>query len=329
MSAKPEDAAHGRRHALSLLAGAAAWLVSGCGGGGAVQTSGVGSGGTGTYSSGTITDFGSVVVNGIHFDQQAARVTMEDGSASTPAALQLGMTVEIDASAVTTDGSGTRRAAASAIRFASELLGPVDSVGTTMLLVMGQQVDVVGTTRWGGGLSTLQDVMPGDVVEVYGRQDAGTGGFVATRIERRDPAGVAFYKVRGVVRDLNYGTMTCRIGSQVMAYMPTLEQFGVLVNGRVARALLQKLPPAAGRWAAQSVDVSQPLVADRDAAIVEGRVTELGASPLRFSLNGIVVDAQGMTSCPACAGLQLGAALRVTGRLQGGVLVASVVEALP
>ena len=42
-------------------------LLGGCGGG-------VGSEGTGSFASGTISGFGSIIVNGVHFDERAAQV---------------------------------------------------------------------------------------------------------------------------------------------------------------------------------------------------------------------------------------------------------------
>lgn len=311
----------------TLLACAAVLLLASCGGGGSADTAGVGSGGTGTYASGRITGFGSVIVNGIHFDQQAATVTGEDGTASTPSALQLGMTVEIDASAVTASGA-RQDAVATAIRYRSELLGTVDSVGASALVVMGQQVSVSASTRYGGGLAALADIAVADVVEVYGWQDAGSGAFVATRIDRRDPAAVAYYKVRGVVSELNYTTMTCRIGGQQMSYVPDPAATGAVANGRVARALLQKVP-SAGRWAVQGMSAAAPLVASRGTAVVEGAVTLLGPSSTGFSVDGTAVDVRLMGACAACTGLQPGTLLRVTGRLENGTLLAGEVQRLP
>ncbi|TAK85227.1 MAG: hypothetical protein EPO12_03510 [Aquabacterium sp.] len=309
-----------------LLACAVALLLASCGGGGS-DTAGVGSGGTGTYASGRITAFGSIVVNGIHFDQQAAAVAAEDGSGSLPSALQLGMTVEVDATAVTASAS-RQDAVATAIRFRSELLGPVDSVGASALVVMGQPVAVTGATQWGGGLSAPADLAPGEVVEVYGFQDVGGNRFVATRIERRNAAAVSYYKVRGVVSDLNYTTMTCRIGGQLMSYVPTQVGGGWLADGRVARALLQKVP-AAGRWSVQSMAAATPLVSGRGSAVLEGAVTALGPSSTVFSVDGTPVDVRRMAACAACSGLQPGAQVRVTGSLQDGVVFASEVTRLP
>ena len=59
----------------SLLAGAAASVAAsllGCGGGDGLA--GVGTGGTGSFSSGPIRGFGSIVVNGVRYDEASAQV---------------------------------------------------------------------------------------------------------------------------------------------------------------------------------------------------------------------------------------------------------------
>jgi hypothetical protein len=55
---------------------ATAWLLLSCGGGGPAIV-GIGSGGSGGITSGPITGFGSVIVNGVKFDDTAARVTID------------------------------------------------------------------------------------------------------------------------------------------------------------------------------------------------------------------------------------------------------------
>ena len=78
-----------RRHWLALAASA----VSGCGGGGDSTTASLlpGTGGTGViYSQGSISGFGSVIVNGIKFDDTVATVQI-DGIPLRSADLRLGM----------------------------------------------------------------------------------------------------------------------------------------------------------------------------------------------------------------------------------------------
>ena len=153
-------------------------LMSGCGGG-------VGSGGTGGYVSGPITGFGSVIVSGVRFDDDAAAVEDGDGARRQRDELRLGMTVEVEGSTIVTSSSGSS-ATASRIRFESELQGlvsVVDMPGSSLWL-LGQRVMVdvstVFDTRLSGGLAGLR---VGQGVEIYAVFDPAAARYRATRIE--------------------------------------------------------------------------------------------------------------------------------------------------
>lgn len=95
-----------RRHWLALAASA----VSGCGGGAGVSTASLpGTGGTGIYTQGSISGFGSVIVNSITFDDLKATVQM-DGVAAFSADLRVGMVASIlgERGAVSTLGTASR-----------------------------------------------------------------------------------------------------------------------------------------------------------------------------------------------------------------------------
>lgn len=319
---------------LACVLALSAALLAACGGGSpdGAQTAGVSSGGTGSFSSGPITSFGSIVVNGIHYVQQGAQVTREGDAVPTvyaPEVLKLGMVVEVDATGLLAEAGG-RRAQAQAVRIASALLGPVELVGTDTLRVMGQLVKVSAATFWEDGLS-LAALAQGDVVEVYGFHDAGTDSYRATRIERKADA-VNAYQVEGVIRDLDLPNKRCRIGQQLISYdWGSSGSAATVAEGQVGRATLYREPKASGSsviWPAVKVEVAQALVSDQEAAHIDGLVTQLEpGAPKRFSVNGIPVDAS-QISCPACAGLQVGAALRVQGRLVAGQVRASAVAPL-
>src|SRR5690349_21386141 len=137
----------------------AAVLLGGCGGGGDMGASTT-LASSGSFAAGTITGFGSVIVNNVRFDDSHATVSDDDGNASSSSALKLGMRVEILGGAVHDDGSGAR-ADASAIRFGPELVGPVASIDAAAksLVVLGQTVLVVDTTviddRLVGGFAAI------------------------------------------------------------------------------------------------------------------------------------------------------------------------------
>jgi hypothetical protein len=301
-------------------------LMTGCGGGQQnVNTAGVGSGGTGSiggnnsFASGPITAFGSIVVNGIHFDQTAATVTDGDDQASTPAALQLGMMVDIDAGPINSE----HRAQASSIRLSSALLGKVDAINTSTntLTVVGQTVTVSPTTYYDTNLPQgLGSIQVGDNVEIYGLNNVQRNTFVATRIERK--GALSTYKISGIVQDLDFVNNTCRIGQQRIGYwqaMPPELRNGQLVRGELYATLIN------GQWFALSMKPLAPLTtADRDRASLSGLVTAVTPTTGLFSVNGSAVDAR-QVPCPLCAALKVGDKLLVRGSLVSGVLQATSV----
>lgn len=101
----------------------AAWLfalllVAGCGGGGS-SSQGL------AFTQGTIDGFGSVIVNGVRFDDRMAQVVDDDAQPHSRGELKLAMTVEIQSDRVRAASAGSgRHADARHIRFGSELVGP-------------------------------------------------------------------------------------------------------------------------------------------------------------------------------------------------------------
>ena len=175
--------------------------VASCGGG-------VDSGGTGApataFASGPITGFGSVIVNGVHFDDRSAAVSDADGNVRSRDDLRLGMTTDVRGSAIVIDADGNDASTATSIVFGSEIVGPVaaSDLSARTLTVLGQTIDIAATTVFDTSLAGGQAALAvGDVVEVYGHVDAATGHYVATRIERK--TSVAAFALRGIVAGLD------------------------------------------------------------------------------------------------------------------------------
>ncbi len=166
-------------------------IAASCGGG---ASFGGGIGGTGLVV-GPITDFGSVIVEGVEFDTSAAIVTI-DGQPATPADLALGMVVTVQGEI---DSSGTT-GVADTVEFTSLIEGPVTDVdlASKTATVLGQTVRVDADT-------VLDRIAPdvsaiGVPVRVSGFID-GDGTIRATRISRR-PSGLPFV-ITGTVRRLD------------------------------------------------------------------------------------------------------------------------------
>ena len=295
-----------------------ALIVAGCGGG-------VDSGGTGTtpasYANGPITGFGSVIVNGVRFDDSNAVVTDDDGGASSRDKLRLGMTTEIRGSAITPDATGTLVSAASSIAFGSDILGRVDSIdlAAKRLVVLGQGVDVNAATVFddeslSGGLPA---VAVGDVVEVYALFNAATGRYTATRMERKGE--VATYRLRGLVSNLDVVAKAFNIGSERISYAGFTGSAPVTpADGSFLRVRLQTTK-VAGVWLVAAFKDGAPKPRDRDDVRLEGRISSF-TSPTLFSVNGVAVNA---SAIGPVAGLALGVRVEVEGTASDGVLLAS------
>lgn len=316
-----DPARHGLRRALALLAAALALVVTGLGGCGG----GVGSGGTGTYASGSITGFGSIIVNDVRYDDSAASVVDDDDGARSNAELKLGMTVEIDAGPIGSDSTG-RRSTATRIRFGSELLGPASAIDATAgrLVVLGQTVVVSAETVFDDSLASgLASLREGALVEVYGLYDAATAQLRATRIEPRSSA--AAWRARGTVAALDLVSRTLRIGTAVFAWGTGVTLPVDLAVGRVVRLQLAASTDLSGRYVVLGFATALRPPPDRPEAELRGLVTAF-TSRSAFSVNGIAVDASAASFPDGTAGLQLGARVEVRGRSEAGGIVATTVE---
>lgn len=306
-----------RRQTLFALVGAA--LLPACGGG--TDVAGISSGGTGSFTTGVIVGIGSVIVNGIRYDDDAASISF-NGASATAAALQLGMVVRIRGSAVTpaTTAGALATATASSIACGSEWKGPVTDVdvsGNTFKL-LGQPVHVLASTVFSGG-SFNGDLKNGSHAEVYGFIDPTDGSLQASRVEIEDSAPDR-YQLSGLVKNLD--TTTFQLGSALINHAKA-DKPASLQSGQLVRVELDP-EQVDGAWVATEVKVEDysDELEDDDEAEIEGTVTAF-TSPTAFSVNGIPVDAS-QTTTPT--GLALGVRVEVKGSIRNGVVIASEIE---
>lgn len=322
----PASSAH--RRLLVTSVASAALVLFGCGGGGA-SLAGVGSGGTGSFASGPIHGFGSIIVGGVRYDDSSARIATDAGSAANSADLRLGMVVEVNGGDIATDSAtGQRRATASAISVRSEIEGPIEAINPAAgtLIVLGQQVRTTTATVFDddlrGGLASLR---VGQIVEIYGLMNA-AGQYTATRID--DESDARHYKLRGPVNGLDTAARTLRIGTAAVSYAGLGTPPAGLANGQYARVELLTTPGANGTWTAARLQTTLTGTGSLPAtgrvnAELEGFITAFTSST-RFAVNGVEVNASGVTRLPT--GLALGQRVEVEGLLEGGVLMAREVE---
>lgn len=185
------------------------WLIA-CGG------SGVGDGGidstpptTTGVSSGTITGFGSVFVNGIKFNTDNASIFRGDDQLNVVRDLQIGMLVRVE--------GDLQNSIASSVSFDEDVKGPADGPATgNILSVMGQTIITDPATIFNN--TSLSTITAGDILEISGLRNA-DDDLVASFIERKSsPANVHRYSVIGNVRNLDTNARTFNIDNLSINY---------------------------------------------------------------------------------------------------------------
>lgn len=306
-----------RQLAVALAAPAvAAVLVAACGGGGGDAPPVTQPQQLRTWADGPIRGFGSVIVNGMRFDDSSAAVTDDEGRHLTGDDLSLGVEVEVEAGE---DLGG--RAQAHGFHLHSAAVGPVEAVDAAAgtLTVIGQAVVVDPTTVMDASLpGGLAGLSVGTVVRIYGPDD-GQGVIHATRIEAEDSAGA--YRIVGAVAAYDAGTQRLTIGSATIdvagvASLPA----GLAADTRVKVTL--DTTAAGGIWHARSVTADgHHFEGDHDEAELHGTITAF-TSATSFTVDGTPVDASQATFPDGSAGVVLGAIVEVEGAMVDGTLVA-------
>jgi Domain of unknown function (DUF5666) len=310
-------------------------------------------------SNGAITGFGSVIVNGVRFDDSSARVSDDDDDDNPGRSkddLRLGMIVTVTGTSGTGTGSVTATGTATAIVFGSELQGPVQSIngitasgtvtttatgtttgtatGTTTAAVGTQTLTILGQTVV-AGTRTIYDptdlpngfasIRIGNVLEVHGFLDPATNKLMATRIERKNNANS--YKITGNVSSLKAASKTFKIGSETISYdgINPNRLRANLADGVTVRVRLSTTQTTTGTWNATRIKAANQVMENRNKVEIEGLITAF-TSATKFSVRGVPVDASAASFPKGTTTVVLGARVEVKGALVNGVLIASRVK---
>ena len=295
-------------------------LAVGCGGG----DSGVGAGGTGSplsFSQGPITGFGSIIVNGVHFDDSGASVVDDDGNALVGSkSLRLGTVVEVQGGVVTNGAT-----AASAIHVHVDLVGPVTAAydaTSGRLAVLGQPVRVLALTALDAFSGGAASIPVGSVVAVSSLYDKATGVYVATRI---DPAPNAVrFAIRGAPSAVDSAAATFTIGAATFSDGGVAPPAG-FAAGQLVRAVLATTVDSHGRWVVTAFGQAVPSLPDGRRGGLEG-VVNSATDATHFVVSGVSVDASGAAVTPAGSAIAVRSRVEVQGTIVAGVLVATSVQ---
>jgi len=313
-------------HRLIALVAAATLVLAACGGAGDNMAGIDRTGSPAIASYGTVSAFGSVAVNGVHYDTSGATFTI-DGDAGAQSDLGIGDVVLVKG---TLDSGGTTGVATS-VRFDNNVEGPVASIDTVAntFVVLSQVIRITADTSFDSAIQppALATLAVGDTVEVSGlvRYD---GSVDATRIDRRPVSGQV--ELSGTVALNQAVQRLLSLNAQMVDYqLAALKNFpgNAVANGQ---RILVKGPLSSGVIRATSLEYlgDEFRGAGGERREVEGSITRF-TSISDFAVSGLPVTTTGATSFEGgtAADLALSVKVEVEGRLNdAGVLVATKIE---
>jgi len=321
------------RHSRLFIPAILSASIIACSGGGG-QLAGIG--GSGYISTGTVTGFGSVFVNGVKFEVDNETTFEVEDQASSQSDLRIGMVVQVKGS-INPDGvSGN----ATQIRYGDQLEGPV--VGTVASGVIDTNPDgtqksfrVLGTNVIVDSVDTVFDgtsfdfgsITLDNTVEISGYFDENQtlrATFIRLISVNFDPTENV--EIEGVISNLLGSTFNID-NVNVNATSATAVPDGGLQTDLYVE-VKGTYDIASNTITAVSVEQEDiELNNDGSEVSVEGYITRF-VDITDFDVNGVKVDASAATFLPASlqSELALGKKIEVEGAISNQVLIASSVE---
>jgi hypothetical protein len=306
-----------------LLLMLASFTFSTCGGTG-TDLAGGGSSGTGV-STGSITSFGSVEMNGVHYltDNNTIKMSHGDDHSSEldQALFRVGMVVTIH--------HGPNDNNALEIEYQDNLQGPIAAKNSNTLTVLGQTVVVSD--------ADFAEFNLNEIVEVSGFVDS-AGRIHATYIERntQSPHHGDEIEVKGFVSSLSSSAASFRLGplpdgtgtTVAVSFSPAMG--AGLADGMYVQVVTTGAQPVSGPISATSIVKLSPRTVFPDKAMVdlEGLVTAPpsgSGNVFTFAVEGKRVQTDTATQYVGgtAANIQPNVRLQVQGTENGGVLSAA------
>ncbi len=319
-----------------LLASLIALGACGGGGGGGVDSGGIG--GTGIVATGVMTK-GSVIVNGIKFEDSTANIAIDD-TPKTAADLRDGMVVKV----IGTINDDNIRGTAQRVEAEIEVRGQVTDIfaleNPQRFRVLGQNVLVDDRTIY-SNLVNFAAITVTRLVEVHGQRDT-SGNIRATRVEADtlQMGADLVDEIRGIVSARTSATdPTFLVGNQLVnaAAANTLPSGATFGNGDIVEVHCTNRPNCingSGEFVASLIEVEN----EEDSAFVPGAggrlevegLTSGVASPTDsdFFVAGVPVTRNGSTRYEGGIDEDLKDNIKIEaeGTWDGSKLVASKIE---
>lgn len=311
----------------ALVISTVAASLAACNGGSGGGIAGIG--GSGFTSSGSVSGFGSVYVNGVKFETDNAVFDIE-GIQGVQDDLSIGMRVKVYGS-INNDGvSGV----ASRVEFDDQLEGPISSAISEGLDLENKTFTVLGVTVNVNALETVfvgagfsyATISAGDNVQFSGFYDEAGVLHVTAAVKKDDfVANNTNVEVKGTISDLDANGFTLSAGTSMLEVIINSAEVSAL-DGELDDGMFVEVEgtiDAADSLSilASSIEQETNLPAEGIEVEVEGVVSRF-VSDADFDVDGIPVDASSAVKVPSSVQIREGLRLEVEGVVSEGVLVA-------
>ena len=322
--------------ALTLVACGGVGVGGGVGGG----SGGIaGIGGSGFTSTGSITGFGSVFVNGVEFETSSTVFDIDDSGSGSQADLAVGMIVTVDGT-VNADGV---TGSATSISFDDQLQGPVSAI-TAVLADPDEEnrsFTTLGTTVHINRFNTSFDVSGNIIAPTFDFDSINDGDHVEISGFFSDKSELVATRVELKAKTFSTSDIVELKGNITGLINTSFSVNGINVDASSVDAI-DNLPGGLVEGASVEVKgkcsttVCSTIIADRvegqsgfddaDKISVEGLITDFTNISSNFKINGISVNASTAILSPGTLALRDGARVEVEGPISSNVIRALTVE---
>jgi hypothetical protein len=278
---------------------------------------------TSSVYSGTVSGFGSVIVNRVRFDTVGARTLDDDDAEVRLEDLRIGMLVTVSGSADDSTGRGT----ATKLTLSHGTTGAITSINfeADTLVLLGQTVTTDASTIYEGA-AAFDSLEVGAFIEVYGVLQT-NNTVLATLIEvKTAPTGI---RLVGRMSALNTAAQTFKVGDITVNYASPTTVTGTLGDGKRVKIKAAADALVGNVLTASSVKVNEgaangEIVPPNTYLKLEGVVDSLPDSNGLLTVSGTPVN---VSSATGAAIITVGKLIEVKGTWDGSVLQATKVEA--
>ena len=268
---------------------------------------------------GTVTKFGSVIVNGFNWNSDKARVVVNGKPSTVAPGLRLGMIVRVEG---IRDVDGGSTGVANSIQYESDLVGPMNRASlrnegsATKFSVAGQPIYADATTVL-EGFNQLADLGNGDQLEISGFRDRNYA-LHATWIRKASDESNQL-RVKGVASDVTDNSfkvegLTVRYPNELVVRASGVRE-GTFVAVSGKRVAGEDMTMLASGMTPVSVAVSLP---EDTPVIMEGLIKSVTAAGFTMHNRPIIIGSATSFVQGSAADLREDTKVHVIGRFKSG-----------